>query len=317
MPLGKTGDGLRAFASGQTLSAKEICHLSHAFTQLHVDMIQHFTTPIDLVSVHGQTLYHAPPFSWQMIDISAIAQHTGLNIIGDLRTSDLAAGGQGAPISPLADHIMYRSSEENRLVVNLGGFCNVTYLPKSCDLHDIDGWDVCPCNHLLDGLARLHLKQPYDHDGATALKGNPSDNLVQHLQQQLSFPKGASLGQDHFPNIAPTTATGARVADHLNSATLAIVRTIEKAISNVPIDRILMAGGGWNNLSLQQHWKHNITTPTESCDRYGPSSTYREAAIMAILGELAHQGYPITLPQITGRPTLNTCGLQSISQHSS
>ena len=115
----------------------------------------------DLVVAHGQTVFHAPPASWQLLNAAPIARAVRAPVVFDLRQADLAAGGQGAPITPLADWIMLRAhgpAAAGRAIVNLGGFCNVTILPSGAGPEGVRGMDVCPCNHLLDGVARRRVR---------------------------------------------------------------------------------------------------------------------------------------------------------------
>ena len=300
--LGDLGPRLRRFAEGEKLSAAEICELKRDFSELHVTSAQAFgTTVVDLFCIHGQTVHHAPPLSWQMINLSWVAARLNCAVMGDLRGADLALGGQGAPITPLADAYFYGDAQESRAIVNLGGFCNITVLPPHGQTSAIRGFDVCAANQWLDYLAQKLLSRPYDVSGDIAMLGECRPEWVESWTQRLKaqFAKGRSLGQAELPNES-WVLPAALVADQLASACEALAACIAAKIAEHNVQRVLVAGGGWQNLCLRKALKRQIPLPVETCDAYGPSSEYREAAAIALLGVLANDGVPITLPQVTG-----------------
>jgi anhydro-N-acetylmuramic acid kinase len=186
--LGEIGGTLRRLAEGKAMTAQQIARAAWSFGELHAELIHAVLTehariePPVLIAVHGQTIFHQPPISWQLINPAPIAARFDCPVVFDLRQADLAAGGQGAPITPIADWIMFRHESNRRAIVNLGGFCNITILPsavarpsRSCDesaqpLEDIHGFDLCACNHLLDAIAKRTLNAPYDDGGEDGRK---------------------------------------------------------------------------------------------------------------------------------------------------
>jgi 1,6-anhydro-N-acetylmuramate kinase len=171
--LGELAPRLRALAEQEPMTAGEIATLSREFALLHVEAVRALMrdepSPADLICVHGQTVYHKPPVSWQLLTPSIIAHEVGVPVVHDLRAADLAKGGQGAPITPIADWVFFGHLPGPLGIVNLGGFCNVTLLPgadatiaESQELNAIKGMDVCACNQLLDAIARKLLNREYD-----------------------------------------------------------------------------------------------------------------------------------------------------------
>ena len=152
--LGRLAAPLRALAEQQPCTAGAIARLARDFSLLHARVLARFGVTPDLVVVHGQTVFHAPPVSWLLLTPAVIAERLGCAVISDLRAADLAAGGEGAPITPLADLILYGHARERRTVINLGGFCNLTRLPAGREPVGIRGGDVCACNQVLDAVAR-------------------------------------------------------------------------------------------------------------------------------------------------------------------
>src|SRR6185436_14618647 len=141
----------------------EIADAALALGELHARAVAKAAAGcrLDLIAAHGQTVFHAPPLSWQMLNPWPLVRDLQTSVVFDLRGADLAHGGQGAPITPLADWVLFRSNSRTRAVVNLGGFCNLTLLPPGRpDM--VRGFDVCACNQLLDHIARGILQRPFD-----------------------------------------------------------------------------------------------------------------------------------------------------------
>jgi 1,6-anhydro-N-acetylmuramate kinase len=302
-PLGELGQEFRSFSEGKALTAKEICKLNHNFGDFHIKSLKSLEQTFDLISLHGQTVYHAPPLSWQMLNLSQIAGAMMTPIIGDLRGLDLALGGQGAPITPLADLHFYGSMTENRAVVNLGGFCNITILPQGKKREHVQGYDLCAANQLLDKLAQHHLDIPLDTDGAMAASGRPITERVQHWLNWLKsqYQTGRSLGQNNWPPLGKVLKTK-DAHNELASACLALALNLTEHWNSKHLERILYAGGGWNHRHLFQLIDEHSRIPIAPCDPYGPSSQAREAAAIAHLGALCWDQQAITLPQVTDLP---------------
>ena len=179
VPLQQLGNRLRRVADQVPASVGTIAELSHELSQLHADTIANLGLPrVDLVAVHGQTIFHRPPVTWQLIEPAIIAQQLQCAVVSDLRSADCALGGQGAPLTPLTDWCWFRDTQEYRVVVNLGGFINATLLPADRDIDRVRAADICACNHVLDELARLVLRQPFDRGGAVAQSGTVSREVM-------------------------------------------------------------------------------------------------------------------------------------------
>ena len=252
---------------------------------------------IDIIALHGQTVFHKPPKSVQLINPEPITERFSCTIFTDPRQHDLQLGGQGAPITPLADWIMFRSEDKSTAIVNLGGFCNVTLLPANCKHEEIQGFDVCCCNLILNTIARTRLNCDYDEDGEEATKGVVDRDAYELLLQKLHEQNHAhrSLGtNDDLGEYVLAIGKTLSTADLLATSVSAIGTCITASLHN--IDRVLIAGGGVHNKALSHAIKHDGTTET-----LGVPTQAREAMAMAILGALAQDGISITVPQITGR----------------
>ncbi len=311
--LGELGIRLRRLADQEPMAAGEIACLMRDFALLHAEaihgLIRGEPSPA-LVSVHGQTVFHAPPVSWQMFNPSVLAHAVGAPVVSDLRAADLAAGGQGAPITPLADWILFRC-EQPTAVVNLGGFCNATLLPGAVPgatadamtraIDSISGFDVCACNHVLDRIARQCLGLAYDAGGASALSGTVDQLSRDELAAALGLQarSGRSLGTgDETGRWIETWRTKLSGNDMAATACAAIGHTIADRLRDV--STILAAGGGAYNVALLGAIREGSGAELKTTCQHGVPIEFREAAEMAVLGALCADRVPITLPRVTG-----------------
>src|SRR5262245_37871419 len=133
---------------------------------------------VDAIGLHGQTIRHVPrvegggqAMSWQLGSASILAERTGITVISDFRSADTAVGGEGAPLVPLADWWLFRSDDEARVLLNLGGMANLTWLPRGAQLDDVIAFDTGPGNAVIDALASACTGRPFDTDGTLAVGG--------------------------------------------------------------------------------------------------------------------------------------------------
>ncbi|MDG2424773.1 MAG: anhydro-N-acetylmuramic acid kinase [Phycisphaerales bacterium] len=306
-PLGEATDTLRKLAAGDSLNASAWAQAGLELAQSCLTIAREVANGAkpDLVAVHGQTVHHEPPCSIQWINPAPIAHGMKCPVVHDLRGGDLAAGGQGAPITPLADWIMFRAPDPVT-VINLGGFCNVTHLPADLEgaasIESIKARDVCPCNHLLDMAARKLIDHDFDMGGKTASSGRCDNNIARQIQERLTdaSSSGRSLGSgDEGHDALEPLWKIEQPADALATLVRAIACCI---IESVPDGqkRILLAGGGALNKALVDSITAEADGSVALTDAVGTGVQSREAAAMAILGTLAMDGIPITLPGVTG-----------------
>lgn len=309
--LGPLGASLRKIANQTPTTAKEIAEIAKAFGEFHADTIKTLIGKkiVDFISIHGQTVFHHPPLSWQLINPHPIALKFNVPVVFDLRGSDLAHGGEGAPLTPLADFIFYRASER-RAIVNLGGFCNITLLPAvhqqekavlEAAITEIQGKDICACNQVLDHLARTLFNTPYDDNGKQAAQGNiqeePFNKLVEDLLSQTDDRTSLGTG-DELAGWLEQCQNIFAPQDLARTACAAIATVIIKCTAGA--ERLILAGGGASNLVLKEELTRRSKVPVELSDNYGPPASTREAAAFAVLGALCQDRVPITLPQVTG-----------------
>ena len=307
--LHEAGALLLPLARGEKLSAEEITRARRAYGEAIADTVAEVAgltgAHPHLVAIHGQTVFHRPPWSWQLVDPWPVARRLACPVVFDLRGADLAAGGQGAPITPLADWVLFRSDSIGRAIVNLGGFCNATLLPAGASPSDVRGFDICACNQVLDEAARLGLRRPFDQDGAGALSGTPRDPAVEALALTLrrQAAEGRSLGTgDEGARWCADWEDRLIGVDLVASAADAVGRVIGEALRERlgPEGKASLAGGGVRNAALVRAIERALDRPTGRTDDLGVPAQFREAAGMAVLGALAADGICVTLPGVTG-----------------
>jgi 1,6-anhydro-N-acetylmuramate kinase len=310
-PLGDLVAPLRDAAEQRPLAARQFAELGLALGRLHAEVIaeacrEAAVERLDLVAAHGQTVYHRPPASWQLLNAAPIVEALRCRVVHDLRQADLAAYGQGAPITPLADWILFRHPARRRAIVNLGGFCNCTLLPaaESAAIHEILGADVCACNLVLDAVARVALGLPFDPDGAAAASGTPRGDAVEALRHSLGCRAGLhrSLGTgDEASAWVAALRDQLGPADLAASAAAAVAGTIGDWLLSQGAEEVFLAGGGARHAALRDGIARSAGRPVATTAELGVPVESREALDMAVLGALAEDGVAVTLPQVTGR----------------
>jgi len=322
-PLGALRDRLRALQRQEPTTAADFASLGAELARAHLPALRELEakhgSPALLV-VHGQTLFHAPPTSLQWINPTLLMTELGCDVLFDLRARDLSLGGQGAPITPLADWMLFRSPRRARVIVNLGGFANATRLPRAplgrgsardtAWIDGVRGFDVCLCNQLLDHLARTRIGEAFDRSGNRASRGTASVGLQRELEGMLmaQAQSGRSLGTaDEVVSSAASALRDLPSDDALATAAAAVGAAIGQTIddpsnsSDAQTTEVLAAGGGVHHKPLMAAIERTIGRRIQTTQALGIAPEARESTAMAVLGALAVDGVPITLPAVTGR----------------
>ncbi|MBI4463201.1 MAG: anhydro-N-acetylmuramic acid kinase [Acidobacteria bacterium] len=239
---------------------------------------------LELIGSHGQTLYHQNHISslcgflvrstLQMGEPAVIAEHTGVTTVGDFRPADIAAGGQGAPLVPFFDYLLYRHSKKGRVVLNLGGIANLTAIPAKGAPEQVIAFDTGPGNLLLDALAERATRGGwrYDRQGQLASRGTVYESLLQRLLRQSYFrqppPKSAGreqFGKDYLTRyfLAPFGSSPQALRDALATAAALTAESIARAIRDFvlpkfSIEECLVSGGGVHNRFLIGQLEHRL-----------------------------------------------------------
>ncbi len=274
---------------------------------------------LDLVGSHGQTVYHhdgcepSGPASLQLGDGDHVAEEAGCACVSDFRQRDLAAGGEGAPISALADDLVFAHLERPVAILNLGGMGNLTLLSRAAS---VLSFDTGPAGSLLDGLARRTLRQDYDPEGRTAARGRASAALVGRwmLHPFLDRPPPRSTGRDTFgaawveERLREAVAEGLwregqDPADLLATAVEFVARCIALGLARFAPEKpreLLVAGGGVHHAALLGRIAELCGVPVASSAERGVDPDAREGLVFAVLAARAVLGIPSSSSTATG-----------------
>ena len=323
---------LRAMAA-ESISVAELSRLHWRLGTLYADAVETTCAKLDaaaeLVGCHGQTIYHqtaeasylgAPVrATWQIGEAAVVAERLRCSVVSDFRPADLAAGGQGAPLVPMLDWVMFRSVEAARVLVNLGGIANLTAIPAGSKLEDLIAFDTGPGNMVIDGCMRRLHGQEFDAGGAMAQQGTVLTEVVNGLLQAEYFlrqpPK--SCGREEFGEafserlIARCRAAGARDADVIATATALTVRSMVEAYDRFVAQRVrwspgkecVIAGGGTRNAALVEQLTAALAerrVPVRPSDELGVAAEAKEAVAFALLAWLTWWGQPGNVVGATG-----------------
>jgi len=286
---------------------------------------------IDVLSMHGQTVWHAPePRSFpgpagrvmvkgtlQLGAGAVLRERTGLPVIADHRARDMAAGGEGAPLAPYIDALLFGSKDEGVVVQNIGGIGNATVIPAGAANSRVFGFDTGPGNMVIDAVVAEGTKgaSRYDEGGAIAARGTASAEIVSSLMRDpwLARRPPKSTGREVYGAafaadlVAESKRRGLTFKDRVATATAFTAETIAAAVRDfvlpaAPVARLLVAGGGARNGTLLrmigERLPEGIRVATTG--EYGVPDEAREAMAFALIGHESLMGRPANLPAVTG-----------------
>jgi anhydro-N-acetylmuramic acid kinase len=277
-----------------------------------------------LISSHGQTIFHQPhsvmmdnkaiTSTLQIGDIGVIAERTGVTTVGDFRTRDMAVGGQGAPLVPYADFVLFREDKVGRILANIGGIANITVLPKNCNEMDVVAYDTGPGNMIMDAFTKWATdgKKVFDDDGQMAARGKIDKKwlktLLDHEYFKQSAPKstGREMFGTHFAkklwNEAETLGKEDKIATITELTAITLVMEINKYVETSVIQEILVSGGGRYNQTLMSRIRHHLPDKIKlnGIDNTGMPANAKEAITFALLGYQCYHKKTNNIPSATG-----------------
>lgn len=334
-------DAILRLCDPRTGSVADLCALHFALGERFAEAAQAVAraagiplTQVDAIASHGQTVWHQPaprPIAdtaacgtLQIGCPAVIAARTGCAVISDFRPADMAVGGQGAPLVPYADWLLFASDAENRAVLNIGGIANVTFLPKNASLDAVIAFDTGPGNMLIDGLTRALSggARQWDEGGARAAQGAVRETLQRWLRDAcrdyLEAPIPRTTGRERFGEpfldrlLTQVRAERISDADALATVTAFTAETIAHAyrVWLAPkggVQTVIVGGGGTHNATLMRMLRERLaparlTTHAE----FGIPDDAKEALAFALLGYETLRGQPASVPGATGasRPAI-------------
>ncbi|HEV2011482.1 MAG TPA: anhydro-N-acetylmuramic acid kinase [Candidatus Limnocylindria bacterium] len=300
-----------AAGSGAPLPAHDIAILHAELGDAYASIAREIVTAVGrepaCVALHGQTIAHFPAehATLQIGDTARVAVELAAPVIDDFRSADVALGGQGAPLVPFADHLLFADGIP-RAVLNIGGIANVTLLPTR-EPGDVTAFDIGPGNMVIDQLARKGGNE-LDRDGAAAARGRAIEPVLAKALAHPYFARPApkSTGREEFGApfaqqlLADAKAAGGSLDDAIATATAVTVESIARALDGGPWRELIVAGGGARNTTLIERLRARTKLRIRLSDELGIPAEAREAVAFAILGAYRLRGEPNTLPRCTG-----------------
>jgi len=309
----------------------DICHFNFVLGEVFADSIIKLCwsakiplNSIDLIGSHGQTIYHNPKnrrydknlvrSTLQIGEPSVIAQRIGITTVADFRPRDMTANGQGAPLVPFADYILFSDKKFCRAVQNIGGISNVTYLPANRRLRDVIAFDTGPGNMIIDHLVRFISagKHKYDRGGKLASQGTVNKTL---LREMLSHPfykrrPPKTTGREEFglqyckviyKRVSEGKLSGEDIIATATALTAeSIAQAYRRFLPKAP-DEIILCGGGSHNTTLVKMLRDSLVrAKIRFSHEFGISSDAKEAVSFAILAYYTIKGRPNNVPGATG-----------------
>jgi anhydro-N-acetylmuramic acid kinase len=293
--------------------------LARAFADAALDLMRRSgiaASAVSAIGSHGQTLRHRPdlalPFTWQIGDPNTLAELTGATVVADFRRRDVAAGGQGAPLLPVFHDHVFRSDEEDRAIVNIGGIANVTTLRRDVT---VTGFDTGPGNRLLDDWICLHRGLEYDQDGVWASSGQCDDKLLKQLLDEPYFalrpPKSTGRELFNLHWLRGKLGLSLRRPEDVQATLLQFTAaSIASAVrDHAPGASLYICGGGARNVGLLDALRRLVApSPVASTAVLGLDPDYVEAVAFAWFAQRTLHGRPSSSGSVTGARSARVLG---------
>jgi anhydro-N-acetylmuramic acid kinase len=318
-------------------SVAEMARLNWRLGEVYADAVEkaqeRFGVKVGLVGCHGQTVYHqgvAERYlgrdvraTWQVGEAAVIAERLRVPVVSDFRPGDVAAGGQGAPLVPMLDYCMFRSTKVSRVLLNLGGIANLTAIPAEADIDGVMAFDTGPGNMVIDACMRRLYEREFDKNGAVARTGNVLRDVVEKVLKEGYFsalpPK--SCGREQFGEVfvsrliamcrkaggqedrdedVVATATALTAASVVDAYRQFVWKRVGQVAPVSPVE-FVVAGGGANNSVLMRMLGDGLEpVKVRMMEELGVPAQAKEGVAFALLAWLSWHGLPGNVPTATG-----------------
>ncbi len=312
--------------SDSTAKLSEISSLNFELGHKFVDAIDYLLqgtkytySDIEFVASHGQTIWHDPhgekcenavPSTLQIGEPSVISYKTGIKTISNFRTMDVAAGGEGAPLVPYSEYILYKSDEKNIVLQNIGGISNLTYLPKKCSIEEVFSFDTGPGNIMIDYFVNKYFHKPYDENGDIASSGMVINELFEYLKEdQFIYQKPPkSTGREQYSveymeylNEKFTLDSYAK-EDVICTFSYFTAYCIAYHYMNylTDVDMAIINGGGSHNKFILKTIEEITNLKIMTGEEFGIDSDGKEALAFVVLGYQTLINKPSNVKSVTG-----------------
>ena len=265
---------------------------------------------VELIGCHGQTVFHeGRSNTLQLGEPAILAERTGVPVVSNFRARDIAAGGQGAPLVPFVDYLLFRHPRRTRVALNIGGIGNITIIPADCTPEDVIAFDTGPGNMVIDALAREFTqgKSNCDRGGRIAASGNVIRPLLDELLRDRYYrakpPKSAGREQYGAEFVARVKRSGASLRDLITTATVLTAATIAIGVRQAGPGRLdlIASGGGVHNPQIMAHLAGYLPDARISTSSdHGIDADAKEAIAFAVLAHETWRRRASNLPSATG-----------------
>lgn len=327
---------IKSIFSKQLVDLQMIALMNEKIASLHAEMILSSLasweippSEVDIIASHGQTIFHAPKSlhgkagypnaTLQIGDGDHIAVRTGIITIADFRQKHIAAGGEGAPLAVYGDYLYFSKPGQVRIMLNIGGIANITFLPGDIDAAKIFSTDVGPGNTIMDQFVQANFEgMHYDVDGLLAAKGNINEalltSLLDHKFFDKEFPKttGPELFNLDFLSAAQVKSNTNDISPQdvlatLNKLTATVIENaIQRCTENQELVTVYYSGGGIHNKLLVKHLKVGLpNVQFKTTDKLGINPDAKEAVLFALLANETLVGNPIDFHNRAGLPSIS------------
>lgn len=306
-------------------NVEDLCRLNFIIGNLFAEVVNKFklrgkvsNVKIDLIGSHGQTIFHAPEnikkfgfdskSTLQTGDPSVIANRTGITTIGDFRTADIAVGGDGAPLVPYLDYVLFNDNKISRAFLNIGGISNVTFLKKKSKQNDVIAFDTGPGNMILDAVMLKLFNRKFDKDGSVSDKGTVNIELFKFLTEndkfyKKKFPK--STGREYYNEgfVEAVLKFNKKIdnKDIIATVTKYTAYTIYYNLKRFKIDELVVSGGGSKNIALMHFMEEYFgEVKIKTINQSGITAENKEAVLFAVLANEILNGNKTNMPSVTG-----------------
>jgi anhydro-N-acetylmuramic acid kinase len=332
-----------AAMNAQSASVADLARLNTRLGELYSDALaytleRHSGIKPELIGCHGQTIYHQGDaaeylgnriaVTWQTGDGAVIAAKFGMPVVSDFRQADMAAGGKGAPLVPFLDYVFYRHPRRMRVLQNLGGIGNFSFIPAAAKPEQVIAFDTGPGNMVIDACTEHLFRKRYDRDGRYAGQGQIIENALNRALRHPFFrrkpPKTAGreeFGREFVTHFLRWCGRRAKKEDVTATATALTARSIgmalrlvlARSIGEKPLPKgsadYIVAGGGAHNKTLLGMLKREVEPlgfKLTTSDEFGLPAEAKEAAAFALLAYQTWHRQPSNLPSATGasRPAI-------------
>ena len=325
-----------AAMDAKAISVAELSRLNWRLGEIYADCVEKaaakFGVKVGLVGCHGQTIYHQGigarylgsdvRCTWQTGEPSVIAERLRVPVVSDFRPADMAAGGQGAPLVPMLDYVMFRSAKVNRVLQNLGGIGNLTAIPAGAGVDRVMAFDTGPANMVIDACMERLYGRGFDRGGAVARRGKVVSAVVERILEGEYFsalpPK--SCGREEFGErfvsefISRCKAAGSSDADVVATATALTARSVVEGYRRfvwahlgtaAPLAKteFVVAGGGAKNTALMSMLRDGLEplgVKVRLMEELGVPAQAKEGVAFALLAWLTWVGLSGNVPSATG-----------------